>query len=546
MVDTPTNNFCTWNSVDSYDAVLSEGNLKTTSLAAYDIVLGTFAFTSGKWYWEQLIESSTVSAVSIGSTSISPTDRSRNAGGSSESIAYYTDGRFFWNDAAYSSGSPTFGNGDIISIKANMDTGDITWYKNNSFVKTISVTWDEMTPAWSIGSGAAGNSDIANFGQDSSFAGNKTAQGKQDSNDIGDFYYTPPSGFLALCTKNLPDPAVIPSEHFNTVLYTGNNSAQSISSVGFQPDLVWMKSRSSAQWHRFADSIRGGTKILYTNSASAEASGATLSFDSDGFSFAGANGTNANDNTVTYVAWNWKAGGAGGTGHTQGTISSTASVNADAGFSIVKYTGTGSSGTVGHGLGVEPDLIISKSRDALHHWWVHGNAVGTVDTNYLLLQETYSLDTATNVITSIDATTISIDTNAHINTSGHKYIQYYFKSIDGYSKAGTYTGNGSADGTFVYTGFRPAYVMLSNTATSGEGFVIFNNKADPYNVHGTYQVVYDSAGEQGTQGVAFSRSVDFLSNGFKWRGSSTEVNQSGVKHIFLAFAESPFKHTNAR
>jgi hypothetical protein len=238
----------------------------------------------------------------------------------------------------------------------------------------------------------------------------------------------------------------------------------------------------------------------------------------------------------------WKANGAGGTGHTQGTISSTASVNADAGFSIVKYTGTGSSGTVGHGLGVEPDLIISKSRDASHHWWVHGNAVGTVDTNYLLLQETYSLDTATNVITSIDATTISIDTNAHINTSGHKYIQYYFKSIDGYSKAGTYTGNGSTDGTFVYTGFRPAFILYKHT-TSAENWWTHDSERAGYNPD-NWSLPPNSSQAEVTG--AYGPFLDIVSNGFKCISTDGRINSNGATYIFIAFAEVPFKFSNAR
>jgi len=555
MVDTPTNNFCTWNPLDRFAAnlvgTLSEGNLKIVDNVNHVVYRATTGYSSGKWYWE-------VYMINVGNpgschtgicrTNTSSANSGTMPGDTGDAWTYNGNGNKYVGDGG---GNTTYGAsytaGDIISVALDLDNNTITFYKNNSSQGQLaSGLTDEFTPLIEEGSHTSQFNTVANFGQDSSFAGNKTAQGNQDSNDIGDFYYTPPTGFLSLCTKNLPDPAVIPSEHFNTVTYTGDGASTQAVPTTFEPDLIWSKIRNQALNHRLYDRVRGLTHNLLPNTSGAEdgitdygqptATSSTSVTVGQGTE----SGNLINASGYTGVLWNWKANGAGGTGHTQGTISSTASVNADAGFSIVKYTGTGSSGTVGHGLGVEPDLIISKSRDASHHWWVHGNAVGTVDTNYLILQEGYALDTATNVITSIDATTISIDTNAHINTSGHKYIQYYFKSIDGYSKAGTYTPNGNSDGPFVYCGFTPQMVIIKNVSRTQE-WIISDSVRDDTNP-ATYSLQPNSSTSEGS-----GNDIDYVSNGFKIRASGSGINYaSGDTMVFIAFAESPFKHTNAK
>jgi len=537
-VDSPTNNFCTWNAADNYSAILSEGNLKTTSLADYNMVFGTQSFSTGKYYWEQLIESSTVSLVGVANTSVPPNKRNVNLGGDANSIGYYQTGVFYYNDALNASGYSTFGNGDIIGIACDMDNKTVTWYKNNTLIRTMTFSaWDDMIPAWTIGSGVSGNSDVTNFGQDSSFAGNKTAQGNTDDNEIGDFYYSPPSGYLALCTANLPDPDVIPSEHFNTVLYTGDGTDnRAVTGLGFQPDFTWIKARSEAHWHVLTDSVRGNGRSLYSNATNAENLDYLItSLDADGFTVD--INVAVNKSGFPFVAWNWKANGSG-VSNTNGSITSTVSANQDAGFSIVGWTGNGNSDVpIGHGLNSAPELYVLKGRDASTNWNVYTTVIdGSLD--FGLLPSTAAF--ANSSLTAPTATTIR--TSGAFNVSGENNIAYAFHSVDGFSKVGSYIGNGSADGTFVYTGFRVAYVMYKRYDSTG-GWRIADNPRSGYRNEVDQVLRAESSSAEGNYA---GTDVDFLSNGFKLRGTDSIGNTSGGNYIYIAFAEHPFKHTNAR
>ena len=539
MLDSPTNNFCTWNSADNYNCPLSEGNLRTTSLAGYNMVFGTQPFSSGKYYWEQLVESSTVSLAGVANTSVVPSKRSTNLGGSADSVGYYKTGVFYYNNVLNASGYATFANGDIIGIACDMSAKTVTWYKNNTSIRTMTFSaWDDMTPAWTIGSGAAGNSDVSNFGQDSSFAGNKTAQGNADDNGYGDFYYTPPTGFLALCTQNLPEPTVVPSEHFNTVLWSGNSSTQSITGVGFAPDLPWIKCRNSAQSHRLNDTVRGVAKTLFSDGTGAEATDETdglTSFDSDGFSL-GASGA-YNQSGRTYVAWNWKANGTG-VSNTNGSITSTVSANVDAGFSIVSYTGTGSAGTIGHGLSSAPEMVILKGRDFADNWYVWHEALAATE---VIRLDITNAKVSSDLFSNTEPTASVFSIKAGYNLTGRDFITYCFHSVEGYSKVGSYTGNGSSDGTFVHCGFRPAYVMIKNTLAGG--WTIMDMARDTYN---DYEKVLQA--QSSNAETTEANQLDSVSNGFKLRtdGTYSRFNNSGHTYIFLAIAETDFKHSNAR
>ena len=393
-----------------------------------------------------------------------------------------------------------------------------------------------------------------NFGQDSSFAGVATAQGNADANGIGDFYYAPPSGFLALCTANLPDPVATvdpaqggsPQDYFNTVLWTGNGGTQSITGVGFQPDWVWIKDRSEADHHVLTDSIRGVTKSLFSNLTNAEVVSAQdlTSFGADGFTV----GTNdrVNGSSDTHVAWNWKAGtafsnDASATG--VGSIDSSGSVNTDVGFSIISYTGTGSAGTVAHGLGVAPEMYIVKRRDADGHSWpVYTSTLGA--TKQLRLSGTNAEITAAGITiwnnTEPTSSVFSVGTNTDSNASSGTYIAYCFASVDGYSKIGSYTANSNADGPFVYTGFRPAWLLIKKTDGSASWWLVDSTR-NPFNVTNKY-LLPDASTEE-SAGSDYT-TADFVSNGFKIRNTSTAFN-SGT-HIYMAFAEQPFKYANAR
>ena len=552
MLDTPTNNFCTWNPIDKIGGTLSEGNLKWVH-ATNTRDRGTMAFSSGKFYWENC-------RVVLGAGYHSGIA----AEGYDNDYLGYNDHSYMVYENTYLYAKPNaivglnllWGAGttnDIIQVAVDMDNNKIwfgkngTWYNSGdpaagtNATTTILASHTTVTP---LITGNAGTI-VTNFGQDSSFAGNKTAQGNQDGGGIGDFYYTPPSGFLALCTKNLPDPAVIPSEHFNTVLYTGNGGTQSIT-AGFQPDLVWTKNRNvSNQWHHLFDAVRGNTKELYSNVTNAEGTDTDkiTSFDSSGFSI-GADG-DVNYSGRTYVAWNWKANGSG-VSNTSGSITSTVSANADAGFSIVSYTGDGgtSGPTVGHGLSKAPEMVIIKSRtESDRNWVVYHESIGNTYNLWLNLTGAKNTDGSLFWNSTSPTSTVFTSSYGQINTSGQDYIAYCFHSVDGYSKVGSYTGNGSTDGTFVYTGFRPAYILFKRSDSSGDWLILDNERYGDNRQYGN-AVLY--AAEGIAEGYQSSRHTELLSNGFKFRTDNAHLNTSGGTYIFIAFAESPFKHTNAR
>ena len=314
--------------------------------------------------------------------------------------------------------------------------------------------------------------------------------------------------------------------------------------MGFQPDWLWIKSRSTADGHIVYDSVRGvSAGYLVPDGNYAEENSYTLlnSLDSDGFNVSHDGGDNTNESGTTYVAWNWLAGGSASS-NTDGTITSSVSANTEAGFSIVGYTGTGSAGTVGHGLSKAPELVIWKDRDTAVNWLVQGDVMGAAASGYImLLNSTGSSYANSNFNTTLGASTITLDAGGtNYNGSGKDTIAYCFHSVDGYSKINKYTGNGSSDGTFVYTGFRPAWVMVKRSDSAAD-WIVFDNKRDIDNEITKFLYPNLSNAEATGSGV-----MDFLSNGFKLRGSTANRNASGGTYIYLAFAEQPFKYSNAR
>ena len=269
-----------------------------------------------------------------------------------------------------------------------------------------------------------------------------------------------------------------PNTYFNSVLYTGNNTSQSITGVEFQPDWVWLKERNGTESHNLYDSVRGIYKRLSSDTTGAEYSSNTqlTSFDSDGFSVGSSDAINDAGNTM--VGWNWKAGGTASS-NTDGSITSSVSVSTTSGFSIVTFTGTGANATVGHGLGVVPKIIIVKNRNVVTNWIVGGSLiedVGGSTNNYLLLNENAAMDSATTLYASYNTDTIGVKTDANVNGSGNGMVAYCFADVKGFSKFGSYVGNGSTDGTFVYTGFKPAWLMVKRSSTSGTDWYMFDNK----------------------------------------------------------------------
>ena len=356
------------------------------------------------------------------------------------------------------------------------------------------------------------------------------------------FAHTAPSGFKALCTTNLPEPTVADGgDYFNAVLYTGNNSnGKAVTGVGFSPDFIWFKSRSAANGHCLVNRITGVSAGLGSDSTAAEQNPNLASFDSDGFtvnSVVDFSSTNASGNSI--VAWNWKANGSG-VSNTDGTITSTVSANTDSGFSIVTWSGNGSgSSTVGHGLGVTPSFIIVKFRNAASSWSVYTASLGA--TKRLTLETTDA--EATNIgYWNNTSPTSTVFTLGSALSQSYNYVAYCFAPVAGYSAFGSYTGNGNADGPFVYTGFRPRYVMIKIATGDTGQWVIYDTARDTYNAM-DLELQAESSNAENQLG---SNPIDCLSNGFKIRSTTLRINRSTSTFIYMAFAENPFKLALAR
>ena len=532
LTDTPTSygtdtgaggevrgNYCTWNPVakSSTASTFTNGNLDiTTPSSGGGNVFGTFALpSSGKWYWEVLYISGNTAMIGI--SPYSPTANNQTVTGA---IFYYTDGRKFISGTGTTYGA-SYTTNDVIGIAVDVDAGTITFYKNGASQGAISGTVSELFPSLTDGSGAAGDSFATNFGQ-------------------RPFAY-PVSGFKALCDTNLPAPVVAkPSTAFDVKLYTGNGSTQTISGLGFSPDLVWNKNRSGANSHSLFDTIRGATKQLNSNLTDAESTDVDklTAFTSDGFTVGNSPGVNASSNS--YVAWTWDAGSSTVT-NTQGSISSQVRANASAGFSVVTYTGTGANATVGHGLGVAPGMVIVKHRNSTGNWQVRHTSIAAA--NSIQLNLTNAAASATTVwnSTAPSSTVFSVGTDATVNASGGTYVAYCFAPVAGYSSFGSYTGNGSADGPFVYTGFRPRWIMFKCSST--------NNGYTFWEIIDTARdntLAADLSDAEGSYNLGTGQGVDILSNGFKIRGAGSGKNISSATYIYYAVAENPFQYARAR
>jgi len=326
-----------------------------------------------------------------------------------------------------------------------------------------------------------------------------------------------------------------PSEYFNTVTWTGNGSTQSITGVNFQPDLNWSKKRTAGNEHALVDAVRGATKTIYSNLTNAEGtqlSGLT-SFDSDGFSI-GSSGE-YNDSGQPYVGWNWLANGSGAS-NTDGSITSTVSASTTSGFSIVSYTGTGANATVGHGLGSAPKMVIVKRLSNISSWSVYNSTLGNSNQLYLNLDWASTSSTTWNN-TSPTSSVFSLSSDNGVNASGNNFIAYCFAEKKGYSKFSSYTGNGSTDGTFIYTGFKPAFVLLKCSSTTGDWQLIDTTRS-------TFNVCNLRLQPNLSDAEAGSDTIDILSNGFKQRNTFGNFNSSGATYIYMALAEEPLVGTN--
>ena len=555
VLDTPTNNFCTWNPLDNGSTVLSQGNLKFVNSSGNSDTGNTFAIPhTGKWYFEHRL--TVVDAYYAGFLSRGYT---ATAGSYSGFTAYQIkfDGQWY-NGSDFESYASSFSNGDILGWAIDCDNGKIYVSVNGTFANsgnpvngTNPADTFSATADWKfITYGNSGSQFDANFGQNGTFNGLVTAQGNADGGGIGNFYYAPPSGFKAFCSKNLPDPAVKKStDHFNTVLWTGNGSTQNITGVGFQPDWIWGKNRSDTNSHWVNDAVRGVDKRLDPSSHAAEDDPSTAiltAFGSDGFSL-GSN-TEGNKSSDNYVAWNWKANGSGGA-NTDGATNSVVSANTTSGFSIVTYSGTGSATTIGHGLGVVPAWIVVKNRtnnagntDA----WANYHQANTAapETDALYWDTTYATtdDAGTWNDTAPTSSVFTVNNWGGVNASGDTYVAYVFAEIEGFSKFSRYTGNANDNGPYVYTGFSPAFLIIKRT-DSTSSWSIYDVKRGPINP--ADELIWVDLVD--AEGTSTEYRLDILSNGFKLRDDgSNSQNINGGTFLYMAFAEAPFKYANAR
>ena len=529
MIDAPTNsasasNYCVWNQLnvsggDSTRRSMVDGNLQTNFISASfgAQVYGSILANSGKWYAE------------FAWTGTMPSNAFVGWEGPSMTGYYYATGAYGGNQSG--SGWATYAVGDIIGVAVDNTVGSVAFYKNNVLQGTLT-------------GGAVG----AN--------GTFTANGIQNTSSgvIGNFgqrpfIYTPPSGFSALNTNNLPLVTINNgAQYMAATLYTGNGTSQSISNGNnnvlgntFYPDLLWQKSRSNATDNIVYDTNRGAN-YLVTNTTAADAASSIIALTSTGFNVGSGSAVNAN--AATYVTWQWNAGSGTTATNTNGTITSTVSANQTAGFSVVTFsTQTSGTGTVGHGLGVAPSLILLKLRTNVNNWDVYHSSVGNTKVLYLNLTTAATTDSTMWNNTSPTSSVFTLGT--YFAGASQTGVAYCFTPVAGYSAFGSYTGNGSSDGPFIYLGFRPRWLIIKRTDTTAN-WQIFDTSRSAYNA--AYNFL-----EANTTNTEFNQPpyLDFLSNGFKPRGTGigqtdADYNITNGTYIYAAFAENPFNIARAR
>jgi len=580
MLDSPTNTFPVLNHLcTNGDSLLSEGALKLSSVDGLGGTGGVAATMelphTGKWYWEihalaidnnrpnlyfgidegRILDHRLINTVGSGIIATSRVYQS-NGNGTKQSQSEEAYGAA-WSD------------GDVIAIQVDMDAGKVYYRRNNTLESsgaaafTIDRNTSSFIPSFGVyedaASADAGNIMTVNFGQDSSFSGGLTAVGAQDAKGQGDFKYTPPAGYLALCTKNLPEPQCVPKDNFGIVGYTGtgvNGAAENdISGLEFQPDTVWIKDRASTGEHQIVNSLAGSARYKSPSSAEAEGNRSTRvkRFTSDGFALGdgnGTNGSNANVNNALYKAWCWRNAtdfdtSASGSGVNK-TPATTAHINVDAGQGVILWEGDGEGFEPRHGLSKyisHPQgftLYVGK-RNANASWAVF-HTYGFNATDYLVLDT----DAA-----SVDNSTFWNDQNpnenlfqimsaAPVGADDDTYVCYYWHDVEGYSRFSNYIGNGNADGTFVPTGFRPSLVIVKKLNAT-HNWPMVDDFTMPFNKDQTIFSEADTTDAEDTDPC-----IDLLSNGFKVRDTAARYNTDGSTYAFWAWASLPAKYNNAR
>lgn len=555
-------NFCTLNRLPystRFRSNLGKGNLYSNP-GNNCMGFGTMALTTGKkWYMEGIAQNAyntTMGIFELNDANViqNNLDTFYYNNTSYKSAFYHRDGTKYV-DGANSSYGATFAINDVIGMAVDLEsaTNTITFYKNNSSQGSFNLGTNGLDYLFCMARGTSGGGWYMNFGQDSTFGGNKTAGGNADDNGFGDFFYSVPSGHLAVCSGNLGidsdiDPAQtddnFPQKQCGVVTYTGTGSSNAITGLGFRPDLVIIKNRPGTQGTKVTDSSRGVTKVLQTATSSAEStdSNGLTAFGSDGFTVGSDAGYNGSGNGM--VAWCWRANGGTTASNSDGSITSTVQANTKAGFSIVQYTGVNSAttATVGHGLGKAPTFIIHKVLNATGWHFVRG-VPGM--TNASTVRDLNPNGSPTDVsgsggaLVAPTSTTFNINNYTGIGGGGYNYVAYCWAPIEGYSAFGTYTGNANADGPFIYTGFRPRIILIIGQAYGIEN-VIWDTERSTFNVMDDYL----RWGRSSAEGSSSSFAIDALSNGFKLRTSGGDLNTSGATQIYACWGDVPFKYNN--
>ena len=547
--------WCTWNPLDPTVGTLSNGNLLMVGSSAWKSTKGTVSVSSGKWYYEGVVQGNTYGTATgnLGGGIGWYTTKNLSFNVDASTSSLYANLLGFHNTGQYnnfstiqtSTGSMTAG--DVIGVALNKDSNTFAFYKNGVSIVSGSLanTTDDLTP-WTNAYYSSDSTWVCNFGQKP-------------------FKFPPPAGFQPLALANTPRPTIVrPDQFVGVTTYTGTGAAsRPVTNLGFKPDFVWIKNRSSGSYsHQLFDSVRGASAgCLYSDLTNAQDSNFPItSFDTSGFtlgssaslasqSYASQNGSGSN-----YVGWAWKAGGnsntfnindvgyatASAAGLTAGTITPTgASVNTKSGFSVVTFTAQSSgNATIGHGLGVEPHMIIVKSRVDTYSWLVYHKAL-TSNAYYLILNSTAAQDNTSNAWNSTTPTS-TVFTLGSTYAGGGNSVAYCFAPVVGYSSFGSYVGNGSSDGPMVYTGMRPRWIIFKRT-DAAENWTIYDTARDTYNAARTELFAHTSSAES-----AGSLFVDILSNGFKIRNTNGSFNASSATYIYAAFAENPFQYARAR
>ena len=558
-------NFATMNplSPTSNNVVYSKGNLATSPGSNFSST--TWCFSNmvipkdKKIYVEARLSSGAGVYASLAAATNLSTPGSSVVGGDGSVSLYYTSK--YVNGTESASWITAASEGDILQLAIDGSNNKVWLGYNNTWGGSGDPA-NGSNEAGTINTSTALGDDIViactqnsvstmtfNFGQDDTFGGEETAAGNADGNGFGVFKYAPPTNFLALCSGNLSisddiDPAQTntdyPGKQFDTILYAGNSGSQDITTLGWQPDLLWFKNRGTTNSNLLFDSSRGATKDLSsdkTNGESTSYQSIFTAFLSTGWRF-GAGDAGLNNSSNNYVAWCWKANGGTTSTNSDGSTDSTLQANTKAGFSIITYAGNGSNRTIGHGLSSAPDFMIIKNRDASGNWVVYSRVMGAGNRGQLNTTNAWGSSSTSFQSTDPTSSVISLGTSSGTNASGNDFVCYAWCNVEGMQKFGSYEGNGNNDGVFIYTGFRPRLVFIKN-ADASQHWVTHDSARETYNVMDT-PMDWDANYAEYTSSA---RAIDFLSNGFKCRTSDGEIN-SAETFIYGAWGDVPFKYNN--